>query len=267
MTRLPTNGPTRWIALAIASIATLVSIPSSATADRPELVDETVTAEMFEAMDAGQIEVKYIPLDATKANILVTNKTDKPMKIKLPQAFAGVPVLGQFGGGGGGGGIGGGGGGGGQQSGGGGGGGGDDGGFLNVPAERMRKLATKTVCLEHGKRDPNPRVAYKIVPIEQFTQDARIRVLCQALGDGKLSQNTAQAAAWHMMDGLSWEELAAKNRKESKYTGNERWFTTKELRSAMAVVEKVTQIAGEQAETGSEDNGEYNGDYNGNYEG
>ena len=46
-------------------------------------------------MDAGQIEVKIIPQNATKANVLIRNLTDKPVELRLPKAFASVPVLAQ----------------------------------------------------------------------------------------------------------------------------------------------------------------------------
>jgi hypothetical protein len=225
--------------------------------------DDAINAGLFEAMDAGQVDVKIIPLDATKANVLIKNMTDKPLHLRLPEAFASVPILAQgmmgggMGGGGmGGGGMGGGGGGGGQAGGGGMGGGGmggggmggggmggGGGGFMRVPPERMKKLSVTTVCLEHGKPDPNPKMAYKMVPLEQFTDNPRVRVLCEALGYGQVTQNTAQAAAWHMMDDMSWQELAAKNRVESKYVGNIPWFSHIELRTAMAVVTEATRIA------------------------
>ena len=211
---------------------------SSLRADDAPAADDTITAEMFAAMDAGQIDVKFIPINATKANVLVKNLTDKPMNLKLPAAFAGVPVLAQFGGGMGGGGMGGmggggmggggmgGGGGGGQSMGGGMGGGGMGGG----------------VCLEHGKPDPNPKMAYKIVPIEQFTDSSNVRLVCEALGNGLITQNTAQAAAWHLMDKMSWRELAQKNRVESRYTGTIRWFSPLELKTAMLVVQEIDRI-------------------------
>ncbi len=235
-------------------------------ADRAKDEAAVVTAEWFAAMEAGQIEVKIIPQDATKANVLVRNLTEQPLTLKLPEAFASVPILGQgmgmgMGGGGmGGGGMGGGGmggGGGGGQAGGGGMGGGGmggggmggggmgggGGGFMRVPPERMMKVAVQTVCLEHGKPDPNPRMAYKMVPLDQFTNDPSVRVLCESLGYGQVTQNTAQAAAWHIMDNLSWQELAEKNRVESKYTGNIRWFSQIELRTAQAIVSEVARIA------------------------
>jgi hypothetical protein len=243
---------------------------------------EAINAGLFEAMDAGHVDVKIIPKDATQANVLIKNLTDKPLELRLPKTFASVPILAQMGmgggmggmGGGGMGGMGGGGMGGGGQAGGGGMGGmggggmgmggggmGGGGGFMRVPPERMKKLAVTTVCLEHGKPDPNPKMAYKMVPLEQFTDNPEVAVLCEALGYGQVTQNTAQAAAWHLMDGLSWQELAAKNRVESKYTGNIRWFSPIELRTAMAVVREATRIA--QQRGSSESTSRSQSDYEG----
>ncbi|MCO6454085.1 MAG: hypothetical protein J5I93_02115, partial [Pirellulaceae bacterium] len=88
---------------------------------------------LFEAIEAGDIDVKLIPQSSKGGNVVIENKTKQPLTIQLPEAFAGVPVLAQIGGIGGGlggGGLGGGGlgGGGGQGLGGGFGGGGGRGG-------------------------------------------------------------------------------------------------------------------------------------------
>ena len=266
----------RRFALAVASLAALalVALPDSVRAEGGKDDAETISAGLFEAMDAGHVDVRIIPQDATKANVLIKNLTDKPLEIRLPSAFASVPVLaqGMMGGGMGGGGMGGGGmggggmggGGGGQAGGGGMGGGGMGGGgmggggmgggmgMMRVAPDRMRKLQVTTVCLEHGKPDPNPKMAYKIVPLEQFSDDPKIRVLCEALGYGQVTQNTAQAAAWNIMDNLSWQELASKNRVESKYTGNIRWFSPIELQTAVTVVGECTRIADERQASDSE---------------
>ena len=208
----------------------ILALPAVALAEREKEVP-AINAELFAAMDAGQIDVKIIPQDATKANILIRNLTDQPIHLRLPKAFASVPVLAQ------------------GMMGGMGGGGMGGGGFMRVAPEKMRKIAVTTVCLEHGKRDPNPKMAYKIVPIEQFTKKADVRVLCEALGYGQVTQNTAQAAAWNMMDGLTWDQLASKNRIESKYLGNIRWFSQFELRTAMAVVNEAGRLAKERAKS------------------
>ncbi len=241
----------------------------AAEAVKPKAVAAVGAAvEWFAAEEAGQIEVKFIPKNATEATVLVKNLTKGPVTIKLPEAFAAVPInaqgmMGGMGGGGmggggmGGGGMGGGGGGGGQGMGGGMGGGGMGGGgmggggmggggmggMMRVAPEKQLKVKVATVCLEHGKPDPNPKMVYKMIPAEQFTQDARVLSVCKMLGYGMVTQNTAQAAAWHFTDSLSWEELAAKNRVESKYTGNVPFFTPFEIRQASLVVAEATRLA------------------------
>ncbi|MEM6471685.1 MAG: hypothetical protein AAF802_19145 [Planctomycetota bacterium] len=231
--------------------------------------ESSVEAELFQAMEKGDIDVKFIPLNTTKANVIIKNNTDKPMTLRLPSAFAGVPINAQMGMGGGMGGMGGGGmggmgggmGGGGQGMGGGMGGmggggmggggmgGGGMGGFMRIAPEKQSKFSVKTVCLEHGKPDPTPKMAYKIIPLEEFTQDDRVHVLCEALGHNQIAQNTAQAAAWNLMDGLEWQKLASLNKVESKYLGNVRWFSPIELRQAMAVVAEATRIAESRSES------------------
>jgi hypothetical protein len=270
--------------LAALSVALLTLSPYCSAADDDQ--PAAIQAELFQAMEEGKIDVKLIPKDATEANVLIKNLTDQPLDLRLPSAFAGVPILAQgmmggmggmgMGGGGmgmGGGGMGGGGGqgmgggmggmGGGGMGMGGGGMGMGGGGFMRVAPERMRKLTVTTVCLEHGKPDPNPKMAYKMVPLEEFTDNAQVRVVCEALGYGQITQNTAQAAAWHIMDDMSWKELAAKNRVESKYTGNIPWFSPIELQSAMAVVREAARIAESREASDSKSENQYDSSYDG----
>ena len=273
----------RLILTAALSAVSIFALQSTARAEGNQVDADLVNVGLFEAMDAGQVDVKFIPHDASKANVLIRNLTDKPLDIRLPSAFAGVPVLGQMGmggmggmGGGGMGGMGGGGmggGGGGQAMGGGMGGGGMGGGMggmgggmggmgggmMRVAPERMRKIKVTTVCLEHGKPDPTPKMAYKIIPLDQFTQDSNVTVLCQALGNGLVTQNTAQAAAWHLMDKMSWQELAVKNRVESKYLGNIRWFSPIEIRTAAAVVGECKRISSDRKPSDETPTNDYEG--------
>ena len=118
---------------------------------------EPRSVELFAAMEAGDIEVRYIPRDAREANVMIRNNTDRPLRIEMPEAFAGVPVLAQFGGGGGfgGGQQGGGFGGGGNQGQGGGFGGGGGGGFgggqqeQGPPLVPIYKLMTPSALSAH----------------------------------------------------------------------------------------------------------------------
>jgi len=180
--------------------------------------------EFFEAIKAGDIAVKLIPKDAKEANVIIENKGKQPLEIKLPEAFAGVPVLAQFGGMGG---------------------MGMGGGFFNVAPEKVGKIKVTTVCLEHGKPDPNPRIPYEIRPIESFTQDQRVIEVCRMLGRGELAQNVAQAATWHLGNGLSWDELAAKDRVKLSNGYTEKFFSPQELAVAARVSQEAVRRAGD----------------------
>lgn len=206
------------------------------------------TVEMFQGIEKGTIGVKLIPKDSTQCRVMIENKTDQPLNIKLPEAFAGVPVLAQIGGRGGfGGGRGNRGGGGFNQGMGGGMGGmgmggmGMGGGFMNVPPEKVGKLQVTTVCLEHGKRDPRPAVPYEIKPIETFTKKAEVPELLRMLGSGKIDQRAAQVAAWHLNNDMSFQELAAKRIKSGHVVRP--YFSPQELRAGMQISAMAAKLA------------------------
>jgi hypothetical protein len=117
------------------------------------------------------------------------------------------------------------------------------GGMFNVAPEKVGKIKVATVCLEQGKRDPNPRVPYEIKPIEQFTKNQEVIEICKMLGRGELPQNTAQAAAWHAANGLSWEELARKNRVKLMNGYTEKYFTPQEITTTMRAVGEAARRA------------------------
>ena len=198
--------------------------------------------ELFAALEADQVAVKLIPKNAEQATDIVENKTKRPLSIKMPEAFVGMPVLAQdFGGGG-------------NDRGGGGGsnqamgggmgmmggmGGMGMGGFFNVGPERVGKIKVKTVCLEHGKEDPNPRVPYELKPITAFTQNAELIEVCRMLGNQKIDQVSAQAAAWHLSDGLTWQQLAAKVKVRHLNGRQTMFFNALHLNKALAAVQEA----------------------------
>ncbi len=56
------------------------------------------SVEMFQAMEDGQIDVTLIPKSSKQCRVMIENKSGKPLNVRLPEAFAGVPVLAQMGG-------------------------------------------------------------------------------------------------------------------------------------------------------------------------
>jgi hypothetical protein len=200
------------------------------------------TVEMFAAIEKGDIAVKLIPKDSTECRVLIENKTKKPLNVKLPEAFAGVPVLAQVAGPGGGGGrsnrsgssnrSGGGG----NQGTGGGmmGGGGMGGGMFGLPPEQIGKLKVPTICLDHGKAEPRASVPYEIKPIESYTTKPGVRELCQMIGSGQISQRAAQAAAWHLNNDMSWQELANKRLRHANGT-SQPYFSPAEIQGGQQI--------------------------------
>ena len=189
--------------------------------------------DVFDGIEQGLLEVRMVPKDSLGGNMLIENKGDKPLNVDIPAAFVGRQVLKQFGqqGGGFGGGQQGGGLGGGQQGGGqaqgggigggqqGGGGGfggggqqgGGGGGFFSVPPDRIVRVAYRSVCLEHGKTEPAPRMSYTIGRVQDFRDDPVLEEVLKMVASGQLDEQSAQAATWHVTDKMSWEQLATKS--------------------------------------------------------
>ncbi len=255
----------------------------------PTRVSKTMTPaegyarkEMFSAMEQGAIKVELIPKDATQASIFVTNLSEEALAIEMPEAFVGVPVLAQAGGfgngggqqggfgnqGGGGGGQGqqggnqgfGGGGGQGQQGGGFGNGGGQQGGFgngggggiFNIPPGKRARVKVTTVCLEFHKEDPRPSLKYEIKPVDEYVKDQSVIEMLKMLANDEVTQPVAQAAAWHRMDGLSWESLAQHNRKELSNGYFERFFAADHIHWAQQLIpfvdRRVAELKSQQTE-------------------
>lgn len=213
---------------------------------------------LFDAIDAGDVEAILIPRDSRRVTIQVRNKTDRPLAVQLPKAFAGVPALAQIGFPGGGPGIGlglpgGGGGGGAPQALGGGfpGGGnpaaggpgvfggpgifGGPAGFMNIPPGKVVKVKRSSVCLEHGKAEPGPKHAYRIAPLEEVTGDAGVRELLALFACDRYPQRVAQIAAWHLANDMSWKELAGLTIKRFNGRRVPR-FSREEIRAAQRLV-------------------------------
>lgn len=214
---------------------------------------------LFDAQASGEVNVRFIALNSKAANVLIRNEGDQPIDVQLPRIFGARPVLAQVGQigaqqiglqgfgqqGGQNGGS--------QQVGGAFGqqggrqngfgqiggkqiGGNQIGGMMRIEAHKTRKVSVATVCLEHGKPDPHPKSAYEMVPLERLTTDETIAEALVALGQGEISQSTAQAIAWHQANGLSWSKLAELDRSTSRYRPAVKLFGKRDLSDAKSFV-------------------------------
>ncbi|NQT17582.1 MAG: hypothetical protein HQ582_32810 [Planctomycetes bacterium] len=245
--------------------------------DRIDPKHETV--DLFAGIQQGQLEAKLIVAKSSKCRVMVKNLTDRPLNVQLPGAFAGVPVLAQFapnnnnnnnfnnqnnqnnqnnGG---------------QRVGVGNqfgnnqgnqgnqgnqffnmpGGGNNQGGRqrgnfapFNIAPEGVAQLKLTSVCLDHGKPDPRPAMPYAIKPLASVTDKPEVDALCGMLGRGQIDQRAAQAAAWHFLNDMSWEDLADLRLKLAMGRMTKPYFTSDELAAAKKVAESAIELAKKQ---------------------
>ena len=221
---------------------------------RKKTLPEGEVVEIFAAAERGLIDVELIAKNSAKCRLIVTNKTDRPLNVQLPEAFAGVPVLGQFdfdqqnfnqnnlpqqvgigpgqnnnfmnpgmmnvrGRNQGGPNLG-------------------PGPLFNLPPEKVGRLRLRSVCLEHGKPDPKPLIKYQIKPIDEVTEKPEVVEVCAMLGRGEIPQRIAQLAAWHLNNDVSWQQLAQIRPVFVKKPT----YSQKELAAAKKVVKKVAEL-------------------------
>ena len=227
--------------------------------------DAQPPVELFAAESSGDVRIEFIALDSVNANVLVHNQTGKEIEVQLPQVFGAKPILAQigqmgiqqgfgqqgvgqqgfgqagFGQAGGQNGAS-------QQVGGAfgqGGIGGNQmgraagnqfGGVMRIAPNKKRKIVATTVCLEHGKRDPSPKLAYKMVPLVEVTRNQTIRQALVAMGQDEITQKVAQAIAWNKANDLPWKKLAKLNRINSRYLGVIKLFNKTEISDAKSFV-------------------------------
>ena len=238
-----------WLGLVVLVLQVL-----SAAAAPAAQSDSANAVDLFAAIDKGQVDVKVIPKDSSQLRVMIENKTDQPLTVKLPDAFAAVPILAQNAAGGGakknnnnnqnqgmGGGMGGGG------MGGMGGGGMGMGGMMNIAPEKVGQLKVSTVCLDHGKGEPRAAIPYTIKPLDDYTTQPGVQEVCEMLGKGQVNQRVAQVCAWHLNSGLSWEKLASKQLRFAD--GSTRpYFSPQEIQAAMQVTAVALQLADQRAQ-------------------
>jgi hypothetical protein len=116
--------------------------------------------------------------------------------------------------------------------------GGMGGGFFSVPPEKTVQFPITTVCLNHGKAEPKPRMTYRLIKLEDFTSDPVLQELLVMVGTGAFDGNkqAAQAATWTVTDKMSWEKLAAKQIERVGGQPDDPYFTSAELSEAQQIL-------------------------------
>lgn len=252
-------------ALSLVSSGAVSAEKKPAPITKPGYDPQAPVVDLFQAIEEGQLDAKLVHKDETTGNVFIENKSDETVTVQMPESFVGIHVLNQIGGfgGGGGGGLGGGGqggqggqttggGAGGQQGGlgaGGAAGGAGGAGFFSIPAGRTVRVPMRSVCLEFGKPTPKSRMEYRIAPVETVSADPVLKELLNLVSTGRVNQKAAQAAAWHLANGKSLQELAALATPHINGPATPH-FTHQELMGADALLAAAKQRAEERKQNG-----------------
>ncbi len=209
------------------------------------------TVELFEAIQDAQLEVRLIPRDSAQSRLLVENKSGKPLNVRIPEAMGATAVLAQFQG---------------LRALNGDEGGGNDapqplglgtppmqGGphgqdpgpmnfmLFNIAPEVVGQIKLSSVCLEHGRANPKPTIPYALKRIEEVTARPELNEICAMLGRGEIGQKAAQAAAWHLNNEMSWEELRRERIDTILSLHSKLLFTPRQIDEAIGAVKKAEQ--------------------------
>jgi hypothetical protein len=78
---------------------------------------------------------------------------------------------------------------------------------------------------------------YRMIALDTWSDEPRLAFVMECLASGVITQKVAQAASWHIANGLSWERLAAETIDHIGGVPDEAFFTAAELGAARQVVE------------------------------
>jgi hypothetical protein len=120
------------------------------------------------------------------------------------------------------------------------------GGMFSIPPEHTAKITFQSVCLEHGKTDPDPTMNYKLIPVSQFSDSQQLAALLSLIGKNAIDPHVAQAAAWHLASDMSWQELAVKQSTEPGLNDYP-FFSQQALQQAQQLVVDARGLANERA--------------------
>lgn len=80
---------------------------------------------------------------------------------------------------------------------------------VTVPAGESLDFTIPAVCLNYGLATPTPRNVFKLMDVEEYTQDVRVRKALRSLCLLGTSQGVAQAVMWNVCNDLPFETMVA----------------------------------------------------------
>ena len=81
-----------------------------------------------------------------------------------------------------------------------------------VPVGETVDLTIPGVCLNYGLPSPTPRNTFRLVDVNEYSSNPRVRRALRSLATYGTSHGVAQAAMWHVCNDLSFELMAEQGR-------------------------------------------------------
>jgi len=81
-------------------------------------------------------------------------------------------------------------------------------GSVTVPVGESIDLSIPAVCLNFGLPTPTPRDTFRLVDVDEYTSDVRIRRALRSLATYGTSHGVAQAAMWRVCNNVTFEAMA-----------------------------------------------------------
>jgi len=83
---------------------------------------------------------------------------------------------------------------------------------LIVPAGQKVDLEIPSVCLNFGIATPTPKDRFRLVDVDDYSKDVRVRKALRALATLGTSQGTAQAAMWRVCNNVPFEVMLSRQK-------------------------------------------------------
>lgn len=119
---------------------------------------------------------------------------------------------------------------------------------FNIAPEQVRTIEVRCLCLEQGKPNPRSAVKYELVKLSEVNDDPRLAEVLRANARGEVTQEVAQAAAWHIANEMSWDELAGLSQRIA-LNAERPWFHAQQLQQAKRLVDGAKQTVAKSPQT------------------
>ncbi len=113
----------------------------------------------------------------------------------------------------------------------------ETGGAFTIPGKKSVEILLHTACAEHGKLTPFSRMTYRLKPLDDEIENKTLQKIVKTYDPQKIHPLAFQAAVWHLANGMSWKDLAAKTSTKGGIPAP--YFTRRQLLAAQKLIKSA----------------------------